>query len=81
MQIGFNRYQDVFQRVLDREDLSGTKVSRFDHQFQKISNNLEERMTKTLECMAGRDGQLYTAAEVVIANNNFFKKCVAKSFA
>lgn len=81
MQIGFHRYQDVFQRVLDREQMNTAAMSRFDYKFQNISDKLEEKMTKTLECMAGRDGQLYTEAEVVIANNNFFKKCVAKSFA
>lgn len=81
MQIGFHRYQDVFQRVLDKEQVNTAEVTRFDCKFQKISENLEEKMTKTLECMAGRDGKLYTAAEVMIANNNFFKKCVAKSFA
>lgn len=76
MKIGFHRYQDVFQRVLTEEQVKTEELQGFDYKFEELSAALKKKMTKTLESMAGKDGQLYSPGEVAIANNNYFRKCV-----
>jgi hypothetical protein len=76
MKIGFHRYQDIFQRVLKEEQVNTEELKGYDRKFEILSDSLKGKMTKTLECMAGTDGQLYTKGEVAIANNNYFRKCV-----
>ena len=76
MKIGFERYEDVFERVLKEEKVDTQELTGFDSKFENLSKELENKMTKMLSCMAGRDGKLYNDSEVAIANRRYFKKCM-----